>query len=69
VLMSNPGGGPLGGRGYEPPEYAPKEPRSRRWKITFLVVALSVGFALFMGGSALAHVFSHATGMGSCGGG
>jgi hypothetical protein len=47
----------------------PKEPRSRRWKITFLVIALAVGFALFMGGSALAHAFSHTTGMGSCGGG
>jgi hypothetical protein len=69
VLGLTGGGGPFGGHDPQPSEYVPKEPRSRRWKVTFLVIALAVGFALVMGGNALAHVMSHATGIGSCGGG
>ena len=63
-----PGMGPTAPRNFEPPRY-PRLPRSRRWKVTFLVIALAVGFALVMGGNALAHAMAHATGLGSCGGG
>ncbi|MFL5737908.1 MAG: hypothetical protein ACJ76P_11295 [Actinomycetota bacterium] len=60
--------GPTGPRGYEPPK-SPRRPRSRRWRLTFLVVALAIGFALVMGGNALAHAMLHASGIGGCGGG
>jgi hypothetical protein len=47
----------------------PRRPRSRRWKLTFLVILLAIGVALVMGGSALAHTFAHMSGSGGCGGG
>jgi hypothetical protein len=65
--MKLPPMGPTGTPGFDPPKY-PRVPHSRRWKLTFLVVTLTIGFALVMGGNALAHAMLHATG-GGCGGG
>ena len=62
--MINAFGSPFGQHG---PPLPPREPRSRRWKLTFLAIVLVIGFALVMGGTALAHSTEHM--VGGCGGG
>ena len=63
-MMVRPGtGGPFG---TEPPvPTPPREPRSRRWKLTFLAIVLAFVVVLAVGGTALAHSMGMA---GSCGG-